>query len=45
MHNLLYVLIDGDENKLTQPKSYDLEVSNFVKFLDEGLANYKKMHP
>lgn len=41
----LYVLIDGDENKLTQPKSYDLEVSNFVKFLDEGLANYKKMHP
>ena len=41
----LYVLIDGDENKLSQPKSYDLEVSNFVKFLDEGFANYKKMHP
>lgn len=41
----LYVLIDGNEQLLTQPKAYDLEVSNFVKFLDEGLANYKKLHP
>ncbi|MCC6684425.1 MAG: thioredoxin family protein [Bacteroidia bacterium] len=41
----LYVLIDGSEQLLTQPKAYDLEVSNFVKFLDEGLANYKKLHP
>jgi thiol:disulfide interchange protein DsbD len=41
----LYVLIDGDEQKLTQPKAYDLNVDNFVKFLDEGLANYKKLHP
>lgn len=41
----LYVLIDGNEQLLTQPKAYDLEVSNFVKFLDEGLAAYKKLHP
>ncbi len=38
-------LIDRDENKLTQPKSYHLEVSNFVKSLDEGLAKYKQIHP
>jgi thiol:disulfide interchange protein DsbD len=41
----LYVLIDGNEQLLTQPTAYDLEVSNFVKFLDEGVANYKKLHP
>jgi thioredoxin-related protein len=41
----LYVLIDGDETLLSQPKAYDLEVKNFIRFLDEGIDNYKKLHP
>ena len=41
----LYVLIDGNETLLNQPKAYDLDVTNFVKFLDEGEAAYKKLHP
>jgi thiol:disulfide interchange protein DsbD len=31
-----YVLIDGNENILAEPKAYDLKVENFVKFLDAG---------
>lgn len=39
----LYVLMDADGNLLTkEPKSYDRNVENFVKFLDEGLSNFKK---
>ncbi len=39
----LYVLMDADGNLLTkEPKSYDRDINNFVKFLDEGLANFKK---
>ncbi len=39
----LYVLMDAEGNLLTkEPKSYDRSIENFVKFLDEGLANFKK---
>lgn len=31
-----YVLIDGDANLLTEPKAYDLNVQNFINFLDAG---------
>jgi thiol:disulfide interchange protein DsbD len=36
-----YVLLDHDGKELTQPKAYDLDVDNFVKFLDEGLAKFE----
>lgn len=37
-----YVLLDGEGNDLTTPTAYDLDVNKFVKFLDEGKANFKK---
>ncbi|MEE1097733.1 MAG: cytochrome c biogenesis protein CcdA [Bacteroidales bacterium] len=38
----LYVLMDADGNVLTkEPKSYDRNIENFVKFLDEGLTNFR----
>lgn len=36
-----YVLLDTSGKLLNKPKAYDLEVGNFVKFLDEGLAKFK----
>ncbi len=35
-----YVILDPDGNLLTTPKAYDLNVSTFAAFLDEGLENY-----
>ncbi len=37
-----YVLLDHEGKELTPPKAYDLNADNFVKFLDEGLANFSK---
>ncbi|WP_321307199.1 cytochrome c biogenesis protein CcdA [Marinifilum fragile] len=37
-----YVLLDENGNDLTAPTAYDLDVNKFVKFLDEGKANFKK---
>lgn len=37
-----YCLLDSKGNDLATPTSYDLDVDNFVKFLDEGKENYKK---
>lgn len=31
-----YFIIDPNENQLTQPKAYDLNVQNFVTFLENG---------
>jgi len=36
-----YVLLNGDGDLLAQPKAYDLEVDHFVKFLKQGLKNFK----
>ncbi len=36
-----YVLLNTDETPLVPPKAYDLNVQNFIDFLDEGLANFK----
>jgi thiol:disulfide interchange protein DsbD len=41
-----YVLLDTSGHLLTAPKAYDLNVDSFVKFLDDGLAKFKKpVHP
>lgn len=34
-----YVIIDGNENILAGPKSYDLDINHFLDFLDEGLRS------
>jgi len=36
-----YVLLDENGNLLAEPKGYDLNVSNFVAFLDNGLEKFK----
>ncbi|WP_083187244.1 protein-disulfide reductase DsbD family protein [Polaribacter vadi] len=38
----LYVLIDHNEEVLTTPKSYDLDVNNFIAFLKSGVKKYKE---
>lgn len=37
-----YVLLDTNGELLVSPKAYDLDVNNFVSFLDAGLAEFKK---
>jgi thiol:disulfide interchange protein len=36
-----YVLLDHNGNLLIDPKAYDLNPDHFVKFLDEGLKEFK----
>ncbi len=38
----LYVLMDSEGKILNTPKGYDRSVENFIKFLEEGKANFKK---
>ena len=37
-----YILLDGSENNLVEPRGYDLNPDAFVAFLEEGVKNYKK---
>ncbi len=37
-----YVLLDGNEQLLVQPRAYDLNPDRFVEFLDTALAEFKK---
>lgn len=39
-----YTLVDANEELLTPPRAYDLDVEGFVEFLDEGLARYKELN-
>ncbi|MCX7955455.1 MAG: thioredoxin family protein [Bacteroidales bacterium] len=39
-----YVIIDYKGNLLAQPKAYDLNVENFIRFLDEAYSNFKKIY-
>src|SRR5665648_46900 len=36
-----YVLLDGNEHLLVQPRVYDLDPDRFVEFLDSALAEFK----
>jgi len=36
-----YVLLDNEGKALHTPRAYDLDVDAFVKFLDEGIKNFK----
>ncbi len=37
-----YVLIDTEGETLVEPKGHDLNIDNFVKFLDSGVEEFKK---
>ncbi|MGQ1908590.1 cytochrome c biogenesis protein CcdA [Marinifilum sp. RC60d5] len=37
-----YVLMDLDENKLVEPRAYDLDVDAFIKFLENGKKAFEK---
>ena len=36
-----YLLLDGSEEKLTDPRGYNLDPDAFVAFLEEGIRNYR----
>lgn len=38
----LYVLVDGNEKPLNQIRGYDPGIEDYIKWLDEGVRNYKK---
>ncbi len=40
----LYVLLDNDGTLLQNPRAFDTNVQEYIKFLDAGLAEYKKRH-
>ncbi|MDD4087644.1 MAG: thioredoxin family protein, partial [Bacteroidales bacterium] len=37
-----YVLMGHENNVVSQPRAYDLDVDEFVEFLKQGVVNYKK---
>jgi thiol:disulfide interchange protein DsbD len=37
-----YVLLDGKEQKLVEPRAYDLNADRFVEFLDSALAEFAR---
>jgi thiol:disulfide interchange protein DsbD len=39
-----YVLMGHEGEVLTQPRAYDLDVGEFVKFLETGLKNFEKQN-
>jgi thiol:disulfide interchange protein len=40
-----YVLVGKDERVLVSPYGYNLSPENFVRFLDQGKGQYKKLYP
>ncbi len=38
-----YVLMDAEENMLFEPKAYDLDIENFIRFLESGIKKYKSI--
>ena len=39
-----YILLGADEKVMVSPVSYDKDVNNFIKFLDEGIEKYKALY-
>jgi thiol:disulfide interchange protein DsbD len=37
-----YVLLDGKEQKLVEPRAYDLNADRFVEFLDSALSEFER---
>ncbi len=39
-----YVLVDTNGETLVEPKGYDLNIDSFIKFLDSGVEEFKKIN-
>lgn len=39
-----YILLGADEKVMVSPVSYDKDVNNFIRFLDEGIEKYKTLY-
>ena len=37
-----YVLLNSDGELIAKPRAYDLDISEFVNFLEVGLENYQR---
>lgn len=37
-----YVLMDGNEQTLVDPRGYNLDIEAFLQFLDKGVEEFKK---
>jgi hypothetical protein len=37
-----YVLLDGNEKPLVEPRGYNLDIEAYIKFLDSGIEEYRK---
>lgn len=40
-----YVLLDNDGKTLGKPHAFDLDIDTYVKFLEDGVKEYKKRNP
>ncbi|MBC8311669.1 MAG: thioredoxin family protein [Candidatus Marinimicrobia bacterium] len=38
-----YVLLDNDENLLSTPRAYDLDIDKFIDFLDDGKRKFEEI--
>jgi len=38
-----YVLLDNDENQLMDPRAYDVNINDFIKFLDDGKRKFEEI--
>jgi thiol:disulfide interchange protein DsbD len=38
-----YVLLNSDQKVLVAPQAFNLDVKNYINFLDSGLAAYQNM--
>ncbi|WP_208103849.1 protein-disulfide reductase DsbD family protein [Flagellimonas ochracea] len=36
-----YVLMDAGENMLVEPRAYDLDIENFIRFLESGIKKFE----
>jgi len=39
-----YVLLDNSGKMLSQPSAYDLNIDNYISFLEKGIKEYKKLN-
>lgn len=38
----LYIILDHNEKELTTPRGYNSSIPDYIKWMDEGIANFKK---
>ncbi len=38
----LYIILDHNEKELSTPRGYNSSIPDYIKWMDEGIANFKK---